>query len=496
MNKLPFVDIQANLDITGSSFDTMAGQIAAAGDESDEAEPKVGKLITAAKMAGDEADAAAPKLSEAAARLLDAKSGAEFARDALGGPAGFNYVITTTGTLSSTAADAMENFRLKQLGRVRKPTYYLCRWVGVRSGFSNAHPEADTLANRVADMTSAIMDAQTETDLQTDALALLTPELRAAAAALGLFGLEVASVGRAASAAAGGLGGGGRRGDRGPNGALYTQTNPDGSRQSGRAAPGPRFRSDIAQDPISQVYTDAEGNPFAFNTVGGRNDQFNIAEVGRLADALAFLAAQQMTVTETTEDATAATEAGTMAVERQTMADVEATRTTGMMTVATMEGTTASRAATTATIASTAATMAATPQVSALDALLAQMTKTITDTAAATELQEMALAALSPELRALAEELGLFGLRVADTAEMVSEAADGLSGDTAAGRAASRQESRRAAFYRNRADMAFAAAEQARLDAIDARANQQIMVMIDGESVATATTRAQSEGAG
>ena len=34
----------------------------------------------------------------------------------------------------------------------------------------------------------------------------------------------------------------------------------------------------------------------------------------------------------------------------------------------------------------------------------------IEDTAAAAELQEMALALLSPELRALAEEFGLFGL--------------------------------------------------------------------------------------
>ena len=52
------------------------------------------------------------------------------------------------------------------------------------------------------------------------------------------------------------------------------------------------------------------------------------------------------------------------------------------------------------------------PEISDLDALLAQMTMTITDTAAAADLQQMALAALSPELRALAEELGLFGLRV------------------------------------------------------------------------------------
>ena len=38
LNKLPFVDIQANLDVTGDRFDAMAGQIEAAGDESEDAE--------------------------------------------------------------------------------------------------------------------------------------------------------------------------------------------------------------------------------------------------------------------------------------------------------------------------------------------------------------------------------------------------------------------------------------------------------------------------
>ena len=63
----------------------------------------------------------------------------------------------------------------------------------------------------------------------------------------------------------------------------------------------------------------------------------------------------------------------------------------------------------------------ATP-ISDLDKLLAQMTMTITDTAAAAELQEMAIAALLPPgLRALAEELGLFGLRVKEVAGIVED---------------------------------------------------------------------------
>ena len=123
-------------------------------------------------------------------------------------------------------------------------------------------------------------------------------------------------------------GGGGIGGDRGPNGALYTQTNRDGSRQSGRAAPGPRWRSDIAQDPISQVYTDAEGNPFAFNTTGGGSDQFNISEVGRLEEALAWLAAQVTETTDATDEATEATAANTEATESNADAAEESTDAT------------------------------------------------------------------------------------------------------------------------------------------------------------------------
>ena len=57
------------------------------------------------------------------------------------------------------------------------------------------------------------------------------------------------------------------------------------------------------------------------------------------------------------------------------------------------------------------------PAAQTLDQLLAQMTMQITDTAAAASLQEMALAALSPEMRAMAEQLGLFGLRVKEVQE-------------------------------------------------------------------------------
>ena len=279
----------------------------------------------------------------------------------------------------------------------------------------------------------------------------------------------------------GSFGGGG---DRGPNGALYTQTNPDGSRQSGRPAPGPRWREDIAQDPISQVYTDAEGNPFAFNTTGGGNTQFNIFEDGRMEDALAWLAANVPKVTEAVEEVIPPVEELTPVVEELTPAVEELTPpleeaapavetvtsaivgrgglnpvlssfTTGIFAASdaigglSLEFETVTYALTGASglnpglSSFTTGIFAASdaiagqvriigelpPEVSALDELLAQMTATITDTAAATELQEMALAALSPELLELATELGLFGLRVKKVAEITEDALDDIKPD-------------------------------------------------------------------
>ena len=75
-----------------------------------------------------------------------------------------------------------------------------------------------------------------------------------------------------------------------PSGGVKVGVDEKDESGSGRSAPGGfRFRSDIANDPISQVYTNAEGVPFAFNTHGGGSNQFNINEVGRLDDAQNWL---------------------------------------------------------------------------------------------------------------------------------------------------------------------------------------------------------------
>ena len=62
--------------------------------------------------------------------------------------------------------------------------------------------------------------------------------------------------------------------------------------------------------------------------------------------------------------------------------------------------------------------------ISALQQRIDEMTAQILDARFATDLEAEALAALTPEMRALAEELGLFGLRVEDVAEVVAAATD------------------------------------------------------------------------
>ena len=52
----------------------------------------------------------------------------------------------------------------------------------------------DPLEALIGEMTQKIIDTKTQTDLQTQALAALSPELRIAATAMGLFGLSVDGV--------------------------------------------------------------------------------------------------------------------------------------------------------------------------------------------------------------------------------------------------------------------------------------------------------------
>ena len=121
------------------------------------------------------------------------------------------------------------------------------------------------------------------------------------------------------------------------------------------------------------------------------------------------------------------------------------------------------------------------------------MIMTITDTAAAAELQAMAIALLPPGLRALAEEFGLFGLRLQEIEDDLPDIGDLTNRQAAFDprlSQAERDEAYELTLDENRR-------ERERIAAIaENNRNRQTNVIIDGESVASAITRAQSEGAG
>ena len=217
LNKLPFIDVQVELDRTGDSFDTMAGQIANAGNASDMAAGKAGTLESQTRAT-----------AEATARLARLEADLERRREA--------NVAVTQRLADETAELGRRNLRnakaaqilaaqMSELGRGIDDVGYT---IGVVT------PPITALDQAIADMTMQITEAQTAADLNAAAFAALSPELMAAAEALGLFGSQVAGVGSAA-----GGGGGGRRGLAGgtgydavsgrvdlPNGTSYYGVNP------------------------------------------------------------------------------------------------------------------------------------------------------------------------------------------------------------------------------------------------------------------------------
>ena len=320
LNKLPFVDIQVDLANTGDSFDAMAGQIETAGTMAGTATTAVSGFATATdaeKIAADKAEIAtdlwaqAARENEAAAKPLTTQIGilsdemdeTYTATDSLGIIIGKtkpqiselttlyiaqNMAATNLSPVMSTLSDEMDE------------AYTATDNLGVIIGASKG-PAVD-LANAIDQMTMDIEDAQAAADLNAAAFAGLTPELMAAAIALGIFKGEVAGVGAATGAAGGGGGGGGGTGGAGV---------PGGS-AAARPAPGPRYRSDQAQDPITNVFTDASGNPYAFQTTGGGRQGFDLFEFpGRRGACLAWLAARGRGPTQTTTPTTTPTTGST-----------------------------------------------------------------------------------------------------------------------------------------------------------------------------------------
>ena len=318
LNKLPFVDIELEIDKTGNSFDSMAGQIAAAGDDSVTAEGKVKGLAGAVKEVEDTSRTGADVLADFEQAQMDAETATDVLRLGIGANTKTTNFATLAYEANQKAADELTASLTAQgiaMGEGRQEADLLTLSLGaVRMGFSNApHLKPRRWKAKIIEQMT-FQDYgrhQGETELEEMALASLNlRSLIESARLLGLFGLEVASVGQAAEALASGIGGQrpGRPNWLGRTVLSTLKPTRTGQGSPGVPAPGPRYLSDIAQDEISQVYTDENGKPFAFNTTGGGNTQFNIFEVGRLEDALAFLARQAMMAAPVVEMTAAATE--------------------------------------------------------------------------------------------------------------------------------------------------------------------------------------------
>ena len=217
LNKLPFIDIQADLSATGGSFDAMAGQIENAGTMADTATPAVAGLAAATdaeKIAADKAktatdlwaqaarenEAAVKPLTTVMATLSDEMDETYTATDSLGIIIGKTKPQVSQLTMEYIA----QNKAIKPLTPVMgaltdemDEAYTASNNLGIIIGASKG-PTAD-LAKAVDDMKMEIGAAQKATDLHAAALKLLTPAEIAAAKELGLFGLAVGAAGSAAA---------------------------------------------------------------------------------------------------------------------------------------------------------------------------------------------------------------------------------------------------------------------------------------------------------
>ena len=220
LNKIPFVDIQFELATTGNSFDRMATQIEAAGDESETAEPKVKMLADGVMEAGEAADEVALAAREAARtqasyadsqRIVDETTANADARleayakrleisrmatdDAAQSVALMNRAVEENAAAASMATIVVDELS-GGFGAALPPI------MAMTFEQQQAAVAARLLGEHTNDMARQIEEAQAAAQLNEDAFAALSPEMQAAAAELGLFGQRVTEVGDAAAAAA------------------------------------------------------------------------------------------------------------------------------------------------------------------------------------------------------------------------------------------------------------------------------------------------------
>ena len=368
-----------------------------------------------------------------------------------------NMAATTLSPVMGALSDEMDE------------AYTATNNLGIIVGASKG-PAAD-LAAAVDTMKMRIEEAQKAADLNEAAFRLLTPELQAAAMEMGLFREEIVEVGKTVATTAMGLGNAARS-----IGSTSRQRSSGGTQTTGLAfdengnlIASESFGGDEggpASSSSQQVFANTQGDLF-----------FDPEFVNRADDAFQELHDSMDITTMAVDNLDNALTGNTLVNSLDAVDRAGRDWESGLNNIQANIGTRLM------------------PKVSDLDALLAETTERIKDTAAATELQEMALAALSPELLTLSEEFGLFGLRVTQTANDVADAS-AMIGTTARPRErrGANQNSDQVALLREIREAIAAGAPQAYLDAIRESYNRDVRIQLDGSTIFAATTRAESEG--
>ena len=250
----------------------------------------------------------------------------------------------------------------------------------------NVAPAVSDLDALISEMTQQIQDATAAEELQASALAALPPELRAAAAAMGLFGLSIDGVTSSLNAATSAQ----ARFDQSQRDALndasgnpaLTNVHQGGGRTSGRFAGNAHNPGTGAITGVREV-----GGGLFFRTSEDGGTEFNAERSGRLAEAQAWLAVNTDKATEAVEAETEVKEENTKVVKEETQATEENTTATETQTYATKTH-----------------TQAVETELTPVEAL----TQLILDRTQAEQTEAEAIAGLTPKIHAMGVELGLF----------------------------------------------------------------------------------------
>ena len=186
-----------------------------------------------------------------------------------------------------TAIDWIEEWRVRTLKGSQANDIASLSLGGLRTGYSNVSDEVDPLAALIAEMTQKVEDATAAEELQAAALAALPPELRAAAAAMGLFGLSIDGVTSSLNAATSAQ----ARFDQSQRDAAndasgnpaLTNVHQGGGRTSGRFAGNAHNRGTGEITGVREV-----GGGLFFTTSEDGGTEFNADRSGRLDEARQF----------------------------------------------------------------------------------------------------------------------------------------------------------------------------------------------------------------